>query len=78
LPVEQQLVHVPEPALQPGGLSRGRRGEGVRVDGCQREMPEREPHVPAKLLFDLLDRMECLPRVWALVVAVLDDQVAGG
>src|ERR1039457_1337946 len=77
LPVEQQLVHVPEPALQRGGLSRGRRGEGVRVDAGQREMPEREPHVPAQLLFDLLDRMERLPRVWALVIAVLDDQVAG-
>ena len=28
--------------------------------------------------FDLLDRMEGLPRVRALVIAVLDDQVAGG
>jgi hypothetical protein len=41
-------------------------------------MPEREPHVPAQLLFDLLDRVECLPRVRALVIAVLDDQAAGG
>src|SRR5260221_7490024 len=78
LPVEQQLVHVPEPALPCGGLSRGRRGEGVRVNAGQREMPEREPHVPPELLFDLLDRMEGLPRVRALVIAVLDDQVAGG
>src|SRR6266436_9447064 len=61
LPVEEQLVHVPEPALPGGGLRRGRRGEGVRVDAGQREMPEREPHVPAKLLFYLLDRMERLP-----------------
>jgi len=30
-------VHVPEPALQRGGLSRGRRGEGVRMDAGQRE-----------------------------------------
>ena len=44
----------------------------------QREMPEREPHVPAKLTFDLLDRVEGLPRVRALVIAVLDDQAAGG
>jgi hypothetical protein len=41
-------------------------------------MPEREPHVPAELLFDLLDRMKRLPRVRALVIAVLDDQAAGG
>jgi hypothetical protein len=41
-------------------------------------MPEREPHVPAKLLFDSLDRVERLPRVRAFVVAVLDDQKAGG
>src|SRR5262249_35539542 len=78
LPVEQQLVHVPEPALPGGGLGRGRGGEGVRVDAGQREMPEREPHVPAELLFDLLDRVEGLPRVRALVVAVLEDQAAGG
>jgi hypothetical protein len=42
------------------------------------EMPEREPHVPAKLAFDLLDRVEGLPRVRAFVIAVLDNQVAGG
>jgi len=41
-------------------------------------MPGREPHVPPKLLFYLLDRMEGLPRVRALVIAVLDDQTAGG
>ena len=46
LPVEQQLVHVPERALQRGGLGRGRRGQGVRVDAGQREMPECEPMVP--------------------------------
>ena len=41
-------------------------------------MAEREPHVPAELLFDSLDRVEGLPRVRALVIAVLDNQVAGG
>jgi hypothetical protein len=41
-------------------------------------MPEREPHVPAEWPLDLLDRMESLPRVRALVIAVLDDQAAGG
>jgi len=33
---------------------------------------------PATLLFDSLDRVKCLPPVRALVIAVLDDQVAGG
>jgi hypothetical protein len=52
--------------------------ECVRVDAGQREMPEREPQVPGELLLDLLDRVERLPRVRALVVAVLDDQRPGG
>src|SRR5438034_5715578 len=71
-------MHVPEPALQRGGLSRGRGGEGVRVDAGQREVPECEPQVPAALLFDLLDRTEGLPRIRALVIPVLEDQAAGG
>jgi hypothetical protein len=41
-------------------------------------MPEREPHAPAESPLDLLDRMAGLPRVRALVIAVLDDQTAGG
>jgi hypothetical protein len=55
LAVEQQLMHGPEPALPGGGLGRGRGGEGVWVDAGQGKMPEREPHVPAELPFDLLD-----------------------
>jgi hypothetical protein len=77
LPVEQQLVHVPEPALPCSGLSRGRRGEGVRVDAGQGKMPEPEPHVPAEPPSGLLDRTKRLPRVRALVIAVLDDQTPG-
>ena len=50
----------------------------VRLDAGQREVPEREPQVPAELVFGLLDRAERLPGVRALVVAVLEDQVAGG
>jgi hypothetical protein len=61
LPAEQQLVHVPEPALQRSSLGRSGRGEGVRVDAAQREVPEREPRVPVEPLFDLLDGMERLP-----------------
>src|SRR5260370_12616538 len=44
LAVEQQLVHVPEPALPGGGLGCAGRGEGVRVDPGRREMPGLEPH----------------------------------
>jgi hypothetical protein len=51
---------------------------GVRVDAGQREMPEREPHVPAELLSESLDHVEGLPRVRALVIAVVDDQMTGG
>src|SRR5690242_21615119 len=76
--MEQQLVHVPEPSLPRSGLGCGRRGVGVRVDAGQRKMAEREPHVPAELLFDSLDGMKGLPRVRALVVAVLNNQAAGG
>src|SRR5262249_60139870 len=76
--VDQRLGQAPDRARRRGGLGGGGGGEGVRGDAGQREMAEREPHVPAELLFDLLDRVEGLPRVWALVVAVLEDQAAGG
>jgi hypothetical protein len=76
--LEQQLVYVPEPALPGSGLGRAGRGEGVRMDAGQGKVPEREPHVPTELPFDLLDRVERLPRVRALVIPVLDDQAAGG
>src|SRR5262249_56759660 len=68
----------PDVARAGGGLGGGRGGEGVRGNAGQREWAEREPPVPAELLFDLLDRVEGLPRVRALVVAVLEDQAAGG
>jgi hypothetical protein len=67
---------IPEPALPGGGFGRGRRGERVRVNTGQREMPEREPHVPAEQLAGQLDRVERLPRVRVLVVAVLEDHTA--
>jgi hypothetical protein len=76
--VEQQLVHIPEPALPRGGLGGGRRGEGVRVDAGQREVAEGESHVPGQVPFGHLDRVEGLPGVRALVIAVLDDQAALG
>ena len=63
--MEEQVVHVPEPALERGGLGGGRRCEGVRVDVCQREVPEGEANVTVELTFDSLDRAERLPRIGA-------------
>jgi hypothetical protein len=74
LVAEEQLVHVPEPVLEGGGLGRSGRGQGVRVDPGQREMPEGEPHTVAQFCLDALDSPKRLPRVRALVIAVLDNQ----
>ena len=76
LAVKKQVVHLPEPALERRGLRRAGRRERVRVDLGQREVPEREPYRDARLALDTLDRPVRLPRVRALVVAVLDDSVA--
>jgi hypothetical protein len=73
LAVEEHVVHLPEPALERGGLRCPGRGEGVRVDLGQREVPEGEADALAQLGLDALDRAEGRARVGALVVAVLDD-----
>ena len=77
LAVKEQLVHLPEPVLERGSLSRQRRGERVRMDLGQRKVPEREPDPLAQLRLDALDRAVRLARVRTLVVAVLDDQPRG-
>src|SRR6478609_6694736 len=56
LAVEEQLVHLPEPALKCGCLGCGRRREGVRVDLHEREVPEREADSTAHFLLDAFDR----------------------
>jgi hypothetical protein len=76
LAVEEQLVHVPEPALECGGLGRGSRCQGVRVDLCEGKMPESEADVAVSLL-DVFDLSKRLPRVRAFVIAVLEDQTTG-
>jgi hypothetical protein len=48
----------------------------MRVDLDQRKVAEREADAAARLLLDLLDRAERLPRVGAFVVAVLEDDRA--
>ena len=75
--MKEQLVHVPEPALERGGLGRGSRCEGVRVDLRERKVPEGEADVAAQSLLDAFDLSKRLPRVRAFVVAVLDDQTTG-
>ena len=49
LAVEEHLVHLPEPVLERRRLGRGGRGERVRVDLGQREVPEREADALAQL-----------------------------
>jgi hypothetical protein len=44
------------------------------MDLGQREVPEGEPDPAAQRALDAFDLSKCLPRVRALVVAVLDDQ----
>src|SRR3954454_13077776 len=75
--VEEQLVHVPEAALQRGRLGRRGRGERVRMDVGQREVPKREAHALQPRL-DPPDLVERAARVRTFVVAVLDDQRPGG
>ena len=72
LPVEEQLVHLPEPTLK--RLSRSGRGEGVRVDVGQRKEPKGKAHRLDGPALQELDVALCLSRVGALVVAVLEDE----
>ena len=76
LAIKEQLVHGPEPVLECRCLGCGRRGEGVRVDLGEREMPEGEADTPAELSLDAFDLPERAPRVRAFVVAVLEDDTA--
>ena len=71
------LITLKWPVPPAGWAGRSRRGARPRRMNSV-GVPEREPHVPPELLFDLLDRVERLPRVRALVIAVLEDQAAGG
>jgi hypothetical protein len=65
----------PESPLGGRGFRRQRRGERVRMALGQRKVAERETELPAPLCLDLLDRAERVPRMRALVVAVLDDHM---
>jgi hypothetical protein len=74
---EEQVVHVPEPALERGSLGRGGGRESMRVDLGQRKVPEGEADAIAQSCLDALDFSERFARVRAFVVAVLDDEAAG-
>jgi hypothetical protein len=75
LAMEEQLVHLPKPALECSSLGRCCRGEGVRVDLHEREVPERETDSTAHFLLDALDRPKGLSREGTFVVAVLEDDM---
>jgi deazaflavin-dependent oxidoreductase (nitroreductase family) len=77
LTVVEQLVHVPEAALEGGRLRSDGRGEGVRVDIAQGEVPEGKADAFPELHLDPFDLAKGLARKRALVVAVLDDQTSG-
>ena len=77
LAMKEQIVHLPEAVLERGCLGGGRRRERVRVDVCQREVPEGEANATVELSFDPFDRAKRLPRVGAFVVAVLDEDTSG-
>jgi aminopeptidase len=77
LPMEQRLMHLPEATLRRRGLRRPRRGERVRVDLGQREVPEGETNPVGTLPLDALDFAVGPSRVRALVVAVHEDQPGG-
>src|SRR5579859_7343624 len=70
LAVKEQLVHPPEPILKGGRLRRLRCGKRMRVDLGQREVPKREPDIPARVGLDALDRPKSLTRIRTLVIAV--------
>jgi hypothetical protein len=74
LVAKEQLVHVREPVLEGGRLGGSGHGQGVRMDPGQREMPEGEPDTLAQFCLDKLDPPKRLPRVRALVIALLDNQ----
>jgi hypothetical protein len=77
LAMKEQLVHVPEAVLECRCLGCCRRRESMRVDLCEREMPEGEPNTFAELAPEAFDLPERLPRVRAFVVAVLEDDMSG-
>src|SRR5437868_14730142 len=67
----EQVVHLPEAALQRRGLGRLRRADRVRMDLREREVAEDESQVVAQRLLEALDDAVGAPAVRALVVAVL-------
>src|SRR6185436_14960043 len=71
--MKEQLVHVPEPALERCGLGGGSSGQRMGVDLRERKMPESEADIAHSLL-DVFDLSKRSPRIRAFVIAVLDDQ----
>src|SRR5918995_878991 len=70
LPVEEQLMHLPERALQRRRLRRGGRGQGIWVDLGQGKVPERDPHSLPRPTPHSLELAKGPPRVRTLVIAI--------
>jgi hypothetical protein len=77
LVTKEELVHFPEAVLKRRGLGGRRRGEGVRMDLCQRKVAEGKADAAAQSPLDALDRSKRLARVRAFVVAVLEYETTG-
>src|SRR3954468_20250715 len=76
LAMEQELVHLPDPALAGRRLRRRSRRERVRMDLGQGKVSEGEANTAVQPPLDPFDLAERLARVWTLVVAVLEDHGA--
>ena len=71
---EQQVVHVPEPALRAGCLGGQRGAQGSMVNLGEREVPECEPQVVRQHPLQLVHHAMGGAAERALVVAVLDER----
>jgi hypothetical protein len=72
--LEEQGVHLPEPALRAGRLGRFGGAGGVRMDLAQREVPVRELQPWTEGLLHRLDDRIGRPAVGALEVAILHER----
>lgn len=70
----QQVVHLPEFILQPGGFGCPSAGKSIGVQAGQRKVAELKIYLLAVLRQHLLQNREILAAVWTLVITVLDER----
>jgi hypothetical protein len=76
LPMEEELMHLPEAVLERRRLGCAGGSYGMRMDLSQRKVAKGKANTIGKFSLDALDLMERLPRVGAFVIAVLENQRA--